>query len=130
MTLEDRDILQMDATIIAGALVLLTVSSFATGSLLTQSILISITTVLVINFGASAISILWKNKRDHFVLWALGTLIFVMVILMIINVSSAISAILSPPSKEDSKELLTNNQSNRSGNDEVNITRPIPLVSE
>ena len=120
----------MDATIIAGALVLLTVSSFATGSLLTQSILISITTVLVINFGASAFSILWKNKRDHFVLWALGTLIFVMVILMIINVSSAISTFLSPPSKEDSKEPLTNNQSNRSANDEVNTTRPIPLVSE
>lgn len=66
MTLEDKDILQMDATIIAGALVLLTVSSFATGSLVTQSILISITTVLVINFGVSAFSILWESQPRSF----------------------------------------------------------------
>lgn len=100
MAIDDKDILQMDATIIAGALVLLTVSSIATGSPISQRVLISIASVLIINFGLSAMSILWKNKRDHYILFALGALIVVMFIIMIFNL---ITIFLPPPEGEDSK---------------------------
>ena len=116
MSLEDKDILQMDATIIAGALVLLTVSSIAPGSLITQRILISIASMLIILLGISAFLIIWKNRRDYFILSALGTLVVVMGILMIANLIS----IFSPAPKSDDSRGTMSNQSNSSMDGEIN----------
>jgi hypothetical protein len=133
MVIEDKDILQLDATIIAGALVLLTVSSIAPGSLITQRTLISIASMLIILFGLSALSILRRNRSDYFLISALGTLIAVMSLIMIANlilIFSPFDLFTILLEDDGSRDTSVYNQSNSSMNDKVNNTKNYSSVSE
>ena len=72
--------------------------------------------MLIILLGISAFLIIWKNRRDYFILSALGTLVVVMGILMIANLIS----IFSPAPKSDDSRGTMSNQSNSSMDGEIN----------
>ncbi|HJT49807.1 MAG TPA: hypothetical protein VJ729_16625 [Nitrososphaeraceae archaeon] len=65
MPLNDRDIIQVDATVIAGALILLTLT-FALGTLKAselaqQTIRITLAMTVTVPFALSAIFVIWEN---------------------------------------------------------------------
>ena len=88
-----KDIIQADAAIIAGILILLTISSFSPFEFPNRSMFVSLIIPAIALFSISAISILDKNlargkrfaKAGFF--WLIGFMIFLMVV-NFINVTS------------------------------------------
>jgi uncharacterized membrane protein YccC len=130
-SLKDKDILQMDATIIARALVLLTVSSVAPKSVITYNLLIILATGIILTFGTSALSILRKNKSYGYGYHIGGffTLLVATALVFAGTFGYTAYTILSPLLEGDnSNRTSSSNQSNSSMSSEVNNTKNFLLT--
>jgi len=65
MVLQDKDIIQIDATVIAGVLVLLTISSFSSTQIPSRPFLVAMASGVGIPFGLSALSILQGDNLAY-----------------------------------------------------------------
>jgi hypothetical protein len=65
VVLKDKDILQVDATIIIGVLVLLTLSNIAGNTTDIQFLVVLVAYALIILFGISAIVVIYLNLIGH-----------------------------------------------------------------
>jgi hypothetical protein len=119
--IEAKDLIVVDATIIGGLLILLTISSFSQAEFPNRSIFASIAVIIVIFFAASSFFILHNRMDDALKMAKIG-LISIIMFMVFIGMANIIN-IIDPyfwQEKPIASKIASNNETAISNNDNSN----------
>jgi heme/copper-type cytochrome/quinol oxidase subunit 4 len=115
MNMDSKDLLMINATIIAGLLILLTISSFSQTEFPNRSIFVTIAVTIVIIFSISCFMYLTDENKFGIVLSKMGfiSIIFFMIFVGMVNVINIIDPTIWSEVPGASKIAMNNDTSSR-----------------